>query len=180
MEVYAFTHRERSTPETRHFEGGYFVPNTGDPEGTIPTKWFSGSDRDAVDNFISQDLDILVLALPFTATNRGFIGRKQFQIMSKRKTFVSNISRGPIVDTDALVEALNEGMIRGAALDVTDPEPLPKGHPLWKCPNVFISPHVAWQSTSIAGWVMDIVLQNLERLDKDKPLLNLISNSSRV
>ena len=60
----------------------------------------------------------------------------------RQGTLLVNAARGPIVDTDALVEALNSGRIR-AAIDVTDPEPLPEGHPLWSCPNLLITPHVA-------------------------------------
>jgi phosphoglycerate dehydrogenase-like enzyme len=74
--------------------------------------------------------------------------QRQFALMRQGALLV-NAARGPIVDTDALVEALNSGRIR-AALDVTDPEPLPEGHPLWSCPNLLITPHVAASTPQFA------------------------------
>ncbi len=76
------------------------------------------------------------------------IGRSQLALM-RQGTLLVNAARGPIVDTDALVEALNSGRIR-AAIDVTDPEPLPEGHPLWSCPNLLITPHVAGSTPQFA------------------------------
>lgn len=171
MEIYAYTHSPRSTPESRADTSGYSVPGTGDPDGSIPSKWFSGS----VDDFLAQDLDIVVIAIPLNDNTRGLIGPRQFEIMSKTRTFVSNVARGPIIDTAALIEALEKGLIQGAALDVTDPEPLPKGHPLWKAPNLFFSPHISWQSSNVFSRVSDILYENLERLDKGDPLINAIN-----
>ena len=88
--------------------------------------------------------EVVVLILPSTAETQGLIGRRQLALM-QQGTLLVNAARGPIVDTDALVEALNSGRIR-AALDVTDPEPLPDGHPLWSCPNLLLTPHVAGSS----------------------------------
>ncbi|KAI8312624.1 D-2-hydroxyacid dehydrogenase [Colletotrichum sp. SAR11_240] len=140
MEVYAFTRSEKATPESRK-DDSYVVPGTGDPDGHVPSKWFHGASKEAVNNFLAQDLDLLVIGMPLTSETTGLIGKEQFEILSKKKTFVSNIARGPLIQTDALIEALETGKIRAAALDVTDPEPLPKDHPLWKAPNVFITPH---------------------------------------
>ena len=92
--------------------------------------------------------EIVILILPATDESRGLIGAAQFALMHQGALLV-NAARGPIVDTDALVEALNSGRIR-AALDVTDPEPLPEGHPLWSCPNLLITPHVAGSSPQFA------------------------------
>ncbi|KAI9163239.1 hypothetical protein HJFPF1_04841 [Paramyrothecium foliicola] len=172
MEVYAYTKSPRPTPESKRLQG-YCVEGTGDVEGLIPAKWFSG---DSINEFVGQDLDILVLCLPLSDATRKLIGREQFAIMSKsnKKTFLSNIARGPIVDTDALLEALNDGLICGAALDVTDPEPLPADHPLWKAPNVTITPHISWQSSALVERALDVLYQNLEKLDKGEPLLNAI------
>lgn len=139
MEVYAYTRSEKATPELRK-DDSYCVARTGDPDGLIPTKWFHGSSRENVDAFLGQDLDILVVSLPLTDATRGIISSKQFEIMSKKKTFLCNIARGGHVDQDALIQALEKGLIRGAALDVTDPEPLPSDHPLWKAPNLLITP----------------------------------------
>ncbi len=84
--------------------------------------------------------DVVVLILPATAESRGLIGTHQLALM-RHGALLVNAARGPVVDTDALVEALRAGKVR-AALDVTDPEPLPDGHPLWSCPNLLITPHV--------------------------------------
>ncbi|UNI24043.1 hypothetical protein JDV02_009822 [Purpureocillium takamizusanense] len=94
--------------------------------------------------------------------------------MRRPPPFLCNIARGPIVDSLALVDALRDGSLRGAALDVTDPEPLPADHPLWTAPNVFITPHVAWQSTGIIDRIAGLILENLTRLDEGRPLLNQI------
>lgn len=139
MEVYAYTRTEKATAASRR-DDSYCVGKTGDPEGLIPSKWFHGDSRAAVDDFIGQDLDILVVSLPLTESTRGIISGKQFEIMSRKKTFLSNIARGGHVDQDALIRALETGLIRGAAVDVTDPEPLPSDHPLWKAPNLLITP----------------------------------------
>ena len=173
MEVYAYTRSERSTPESRK-DDSYFVPGTGDPDGLVPTKWFHGSSKEAVNEFLAQDLDFLVLALPLTEATTSILGREQFDILAKKKTFVSNIARGPHIDTDALLDALREGKIRGAALDVADPEPLPDGHPLFTAPNVFITPHVSWQTPHLMTRILDIVEKNLDSLSEGKPLINVM------
>jgi phosphoglycerate dehydrogenase-like enzyme len=103
------------------------------------------------------------------------ISREQLQILAKNKTFVSNVGRGGHVDTDALVEALQNGEIRGAAVDVTDPEPLPKGHPLWKAPNLFISPHVSWVSDHYLARISDILEINLRALAGEGEFVNKVN-----
>ncbi|KAM4065244.1 d-isomer specific 2-hydroxyacid dehydrogenase, NAD binding domain-containing protein [Hirsutella rhossiliensis] len=178
MHVYAYTRTERPDAPSRRHNGYYNVPGTGDPDGRIPERWFHGDA--GFDDLLAQGLDLLILALPLTESTRGLIGRPQFRLMDSasagrmRKTFLCNVARGPIVDTPALVEALEQGRISGAALDVTDPEPLPAEHPLWKAPNVFITPHVSWQSDVMVERIAGLIMENLERLDKGEPLLNLI------
>ncbi|KAL1894031.1 hypothetical protein Sste5346_006173 [Sporothrix stenoceras] len=140
MEMYAYTRTERATPESRK-DTGYCVPGTDDSDGQIPSRWFCGAVRDDIDHFLGHDLDMLVISLPLTESTHNLISYKQFAIFSKKKTFVSNTARGPYVDKQALITALETGQIRAAALDVTDPEPLPQDHALWKAPNLFISPH---------------------------------------
>ncbi|KAK4153462.1 hypothetical protein C8A00DRAFT_43641 [Chaetomidium leptoderma] len=174
MEVYAYTRSERATPESRK-DDSYCVSGTGDPDGVVPAKWFHGSSREAVNEFLAQDLDILVLSLPLTDATKYILGPEQFEILSKKKTFISNIARGGHIDSDALLDALRERKIRGAALDVTDPEPLPDGHPLYTAPNVFITPHVSWQSPELFARIQGIVEMNLESLEKGKPLINVMN-----
>ncbi|KIW47949.1 uncharacterized protein PV06_00597 [Exophiala oligosperma] len=147
MDVVAYTAHERPTSESKK-DDSYCVPGTGDPDGLIPSKWFHGTTQETLNNFLNQDLDILVVCLPLTPSTRNMISKPQFEILAKKKTFLSNIARGGHVNTEDLIEALEKGMIRGAAVDVTDPEPLPKEHPLWKVPNLLITPHVSWVSTN--------------------------------
>jgi phosphoglycerate dehydrogenase-like enzyme len=172
MQVLAYTSRPRDTPESRRLQSGYTVPGTGDPDGLIPASWHHGN----VDDMLSLGLDLVVLAVPLTDATRGLLGRRQFGVMrdSGKRAFIANVARGPVVDTDALIDALETGAIAGAALDVTDPEPLPEGHPLWTAPNVFITPHVSWQSTNMFTHVCAILKENLRRLDQGEELINLI------
>jgi phosphoglycerate dehydrogenase-like enzyme len=86
--------------------------------------------------------DYVVLALPLTDESRGLIGLRELELIGP-EGWLLNVARGAIVQTDALVEALRERRIAGACLDVTDPEPLPDGHPLWDFENVLMTPHVA-------------------------------------
>ena len=88
-----------------------------------------------------------------------------------------NVARGAIVDTDALVAELHTGRIT-AGLDVTDPEPLPEGHPLWSAPNVIISPHVGGDSGAFQPRARAMVSQQLQLLSENKPLLNQIIAAS--
>lgn len=174
MEIYAYTRSERPTPESRK-DDSYCVPETGDPDGLLPAKWFHGASKEAINDFLGQDLDILVLALPLTKESQGLISTEQFEILSKKKTFVSNVARGGIINTDALMEALESGKIRGAALDVTDPEPLPADHKLWSTPNLLITPHVSWQSQDLMSRVLDMLEFNLDNLGSGRPLTNVVS-----
>ncbi len=84
----------------------------------------------------------MFVAAALTPESRGIIGRAEFARMPHGALLV-NVARGGLVDTDALVEALESGRLGGAGLDVTDPEPLPDGHPLWTAPNCIVTPHVA-------------------------------------
>jgi phosphoglycerate dehydrogenase-like enzyme len=116
--------------------------------------------------------EIIVLILPLTDESRGLIGAPQFDQMRQGALLV-NAARGPIVQTDALVNALNSGKIR-AALDVTDPEPLPEDHPLWHCPNLLITPHVAASSPEFARRSLQVAADELRRYIKGEPLHNAV------
>lgn len=173
MEVYAYTRGERSTPESRK-DDSFCIPGTGDPDGLIPSKWFHGASKEAINNFLAQDLDLLVIGLPLTRETEGLFGPEQFEIMSKRKTFVSNIARGKIIQQDPLIKALETGKIRGAALDVADPEPLPAGHALFTAPNIYVTPHVSGLTTKYWERALAIFEANLGHLSKGEPLINVI------
>lgn len=115
---------------------------------------------------------IVVLILPSTAETRWLIGGRQLALM-KQGTLLVNAARGPVVDTNALVEALNAGRLR-AALDVTDPEPLPDGHPLWSCPNLLITPHVGGSSPQFAPRAVRTAAAELRRYIAGEPLKNVV------
>jgi phosphoglycerate dehydrogenase-like enzyme len=85
-----------------------------------------------------------------------------------------NASRGPIVETEALLRALNEKRIR-AALDVTDPEPLPERHPLWNAPNLLITPHVAGDSERFMGRAFKLIREQVERFVRGEALINIVT-----
>jgi phosphoglycerate dehydrogenase-like enzyme len=116
--------------------------------------------------------EVVILILPSTAESNKLIGPRQFAVMRQGALLV-NAARGPIVDTDALVEALHSGRIR-AALDVTDPEPLPEGHPLWSCPNLLITPHVAGSSPQFAPRSLHTAADELRRYMNNEPLHNAV------
>ena len=181
MEVYAYTRGERKTSESRKDNTylQYCVPNTGDPEGKIPAKWFHGTSPESVNAFLAQDLDILVISLPLTKATENIISHAQFEVMRKKRTFVSNVARGKHINTEALVAALERGHIRGAALDVTDPEPLPTEHPLCKAPNVFITPHISWMAEDVWSGSIQLLEANLERLNNNEPCINRIVKESQ-
>jgi phosphoglycerate dehydrogenase-like enzyme len=173
MDVIVYTMREKSTPEARK-DDSYNVPGTGDPDGLIPSQWYSGTGKEELNEFLRKDIDLLVICLPLTSSTTGMIGKEQFQILSKKKTFISNIARGPIIDTKDFVDALESGSIKGAAVDVTDPEPLPKEHPLWKSPNIFVSPHVSWYSSGHGQRLLGILELNLGKLSEGNSFVNLV------
>jgi len=115
---------------------------------------------------------IVILILPATVESQGLIGARQFSLM-QQGTLLVNAARGPIVQTDALVEALQSGRIR-AALDVTDPEPLPDGHPLWTCPNLLLTPHIGGSSPQFALRAVQTALGELRRYINGEPLHNVV------
>lgn len=116
--------------------------------------------------------DVIVLILPLTADSRGLIGPHQFALMRQGALLV-NAARGGIVQTEALVDALNSGRIR-AALDVTDPEPLPADHPLWRCPNLFITPHIGGSSPQFDARALKVAADELRRYMNGEPLKNVV------
>ncbi|KAK8090327.1 hypothetical protein PG997_005288 [Apiospora hydei] len=186
MDVVAYTNHPRPTPESRR-DNGYIVPGTGDPDGEFPSAWYSGTDDADIDAFLGSGLDWLVIAVPLTESTRGLISEARLKLLSSVKDsqtpqgqvvvkpFVTNIARGPILDTDALMKALDAGWIRGAAVDVTDPEPLPEGHPLWSKKNLIITPHISAMSNSLGHRIADVLELNLQRFSEGRKLVNQVS-----
>jgi phosphoglycerate dehydrogenase-like enzyme len=119
------------------------------------------------------EADVVVICLPLTKATHHLFSRDLFRRM-KRTAILINVTRGGIVYGEDLVAAINDGLIWGAGLDVTDPEPLPPGHPLWTHPRVIVTPHTAGGSPRRAGRVIDTFCENLRRLRAGQPLLALI------
>lgn len=117
--------------------------------------------------------DVVFISAPHTPQSEGMIGPREFELMKKGAYFIA-VSRGKLYNTDALVKALDSRRLAGAGLDVTNPEPLPKGHPLWKFENVVITPHIAGQSDNIQSRRMDLLKENIARFVKGQPLLNVV------
>jgi phosphoglycerate dehydrogenase-like enzyme len=119
--------------------------------------------------------DVVASAVPLTNASRKMIGAEEFGIM-KRGVILINVSRGGVVDTEALVSALDNKQVAAAGLDVTDPEPLPKGHPLWTR-NVIITPHSAGQSPGGERRRHEVLLENLRRFAAGEMLLNIVDKT---
>jgi phosphoglycerate dehydrogenase-like enzyme len=129
---------------------------------------------DELDRLLPQ-ADVVVLIVPITEETRGMVDRS-FLARMKDDALLVNVARGPVVDTDALVEALHTRRIH-AALDVTDPEPLPDGHPLWSAPNLLISPHVGGASSAMWPRAYRLVREQLERFAAEEPLANVMTGA---
>ena len=118
-------------------------------------------------------VDVVFLAVPLTPETDGIIGERELREMGPRAVLV-NIARGRLVRTDELVEALREGYIAGAGLDVTEPEPLPDGHPLWELPNCAITPHIASVDMLAKEPYTKLVTENVRRFAAGEALLGIV------
>jgi phosphoglycerate dehydrogenase-like enzyme len=119
--------------------------------------------------------DIVVLIVPLTDETRGLIGAAEIGRM-KHGALLVNAARGPVVVTDALVEALQQMRIR-AAIDVTDPEPLPAGHPLWSAPNCLITPHIGGSTPEFIFRAFRFAAQQVRRFVAGEPLENVVTDA---
>ena len=186
MDVIAYTASPRTTPESKH-DKGFIVPGTGDPDGSIPSAWYSGLDKESLHNFLKQDIDLLLISVPLTEETTHFIAEPELEILGKRNAFISNISRGQIIEQSDLLTALKKyknndplnggdggGGIRGAALDVTDPEPLPEDDPLWDAPNCIITPHISGLGSAYVDRAFQVLEVNLDRRDNGEKLINVV------
>ncbi|KAH7123774.1 hypothetical protein B0J11DRAFT_321186 [Dendryphion nanum] len=175
-DVIAYTASPRPTPESRR-DDGFIVPGTGDPDGSIPSAWYSGLDKESLHEFLRQKIDLLVLSVPLTKQTTHFLSTPEFSLLASSNpggTYITNISRGGIIDQPALIKALETKQISGAALDVTDPEPLPKDDPLWSAPNVLITPHISGSTEVYAERAFQVLGENLRRLRDGGKVVNLI------
>ncbi len=120
------------------------------------------------------DADVVILCLPLTESSRGLVDA-EFLARMRRGALLVNVARGAVVVTDDLVAALHEGRIR-AAVDVTDPEPLPADSPLWSAPGLLISPHVGGASSAMWPRAHRLVRDQLHRYAAGEPLRNVVSS----
>ena len=128
--------------------------------------------QDGLDDLLKRS-DVVVCAAPLTSRSKGMFGEQQFAAMKEGAYFI-NVSRGKLVQTDALLSALKSGHLAGAGMDVTDPEPLPADHPLWQQPNAIITSHIAGQSQYSTQRVNDVFVENVRRYVNDLPMLNIV------
>jgi len=150
-------------------ENVYSVPGTGDPDGVLPDRVFlKGQEHE----FLSG-LDFLILAMPLTPASKGIVGERELRALPS-SAFVLNPSRGPLIQEAALLRALREGWIAGAAIDTHYEYPLPSEHPLWRFSNVILTPHISGSRLSphFLDRCWDIFTQNVRRLLAGQPLLN--------
>jgi phosphoglycerate dehydrogenase-like enzyme len=126
---------------------------------------------------LATHADLIVNCLPLTCATRGLFDANFFSSVKRGALFV-NVGRGASVVTDDLTEALRRGQLGGVALDVTDPEPLPSAHPLWRMPNVVITPHIAGKGgdTEVREWL--IAHENLRRYAAGERMLSVIDRTN--
>jgi phosphoglycerate dehydrogenase-like enzyme len=155
----------------------FIPPETGDPEGKLPDRVFLSEQRT---EFLSS-LDFLILAMPRTRTTTGLIGEADLRALP-RTAFVLNPARGPIIQEQALIKALSESWIAGAALDTHYYYPMPAEHALWKFPNVIMTPHIsgADKSSRYPALIGQLCLENLTRFQEGRTLLNVVSKEELV
>ena len=128
--------------------------------------------QDALPDLV-PDADFVVLASALTAATRHIVDAHLLERM-KRDAWIVNVGRGPLIDTGALVDALRAGAIAGAGLDVTDPEPLPDGHPLWTMDNVIITSHSANTARMAMPELAAMIRENVERFARGEELIGLV------
>jgi phosphoglycerate dehydrogenase-like enzyme len=121
-------------------------------------------------------VDVLMSAAPLTKETRGMFNDAVFGKLKPTAYFI-NVSRGGLVDQDALVRALKEKRIRGAGLDVATPEPLPPDSPLWDCPNLVITPHNSGFAPIRQVRLIALVTENVRRYSNGLPLLNVVDKA---
>ena len=148
----------------------------GNFEVTITAFTRSGSDGSLTFDHFDQLLptfDVIILIVPLTEQTHHMMNAKRLATMKDGAALI-NVARGPVVDTEALIAELNSGRIT-AGLDVTDPEPLPAGHPLWSAKNVIITPHVGGDSEAFIPRGRKLVQEQLARYASGQPLLHIVA-----
>jgi len=157
------------TPNGPHLYDGWTPQGTGDVDGSLPERFFS---LDQLPDMLAQ-CDAVVLAIPLSERTHHLLNADTLAALPDH-ALVINIGRGGLIDHAALVDALQDGQLGGAALDVTDPEPLPPDSPLWDIPNVIITPHISGMSPHYTERAVNLFAENLRRYVANEPLLNVV------
>lgn len=150
-------------------DAGYAQNGIGDEKGQLPTRIYPA---EALRSMF-KECDYVIVAAPLTSKTLGMIGKPQLQAL-KRNAFLIDVSRGGVIDQEALIEALQANEFAGAALDVFPEEPLAKDSPLWDMDNVIITPHVAGISSAFEERAVALFCDNLKRYVEGQPLLNVV------
>lgn len=157
---------------TRRADDGYCRPGMGDPEGRLPDDWYP---MERLHDFLAA-ADFVVNCLPYTPQTDRVLDAPAIAAM-KPTAYLINVGRGGTIDEPALVQALKERRIAGAALDVFEPEPLPEDSPLWDLDNVILSPHLSGYMPGFDAEATELFAQNLARYVRGEPLLNLVDRA---
>ncbi len=150
---------------------GWRETGTGDPSGNIPDRIVG---LDGLLDIVPL-ADFVVVVAPLTAASRGLLSGEVLEAMA-RGAWIVNAGRGPVIDEEALLKALQNGRVGGAYLDVFGTEPLPPSHPFWNLPNVVVTPHIAGLSHPTKYWAAagDLMVENLRRWLVGRPLANIV------
>ncbi len=124
-------------------------------------------------NQVIPSADVVFISAPWTPMSYRMMGPQQFELMKQGSYFIC-VSRGGLYDLNSLVKALDSKRLAGAGVDVTDPEPLPKGHPLWKFENAIITPHIAGRSDVDHSRMVGTIRENIRRFADGQPLINVV------
>ena len=147
----------------------------------VGTDFFPDQKIDCVDKIyppsalvqVLNQSDVVIVTLPLTEQTQSVFGEYEFDAF-RPGSYLINVGRGSVIDTQELIRAIEKGKFSGVGLDVVDPEPLPKGSPLWEMENVIITPHVGAQSARRLTDTTDFFCENIRRYRAGQPLLNLV------
>jgi phosphoglycerate dehydrogenase-like enzyme len=162
----------KRNPQERRDEG-WNPPGVGDPEGSIPSGWYSP--EQCAD--ILHESHYITVTLPLTPQTRGLIGRREIATM-RPDAYIVNVGRGEVIDQDGLTEALRERRIGGAGLDVFEREPLESESALWELENVILTPHVSGGFKEYNTACCELFAANLQRFRNGQPLMNLVDRNA--
>lgn len=169
MEVLAIKRDVRHPADT----DSYVIPGTGDPEGNHFHRLYP---PEALSSMVS-DSDFVVITAPLTDSTYHMFDAEVFDAM-KETAYLINVGRGGVVNEEALLEALQAGKLAGAAMDVFESEPLPADSPLWKQPNLIISPHISGNTRDYNQKAADLFIENLQRYLDGRKLFNIVDKQA--